>query len=146
MKKQAPGFIMMEVLVALVLVTSVGIAIVLWAENSLHSVARLHNEYERMRAVRLTQDWVRALPDTPDHKGEATLGAWKIIWAKRQLAENPQTGYPKGYGVHDALLLEYTYQVYLNPQDTQPWFSDSAIIVISRKMAGINNSSTKSPF
>lgn len=136
MKYRTNGFIMMEVLIALVLVTTLGIAIVLWAENSLHSITRLHDEYERMRAVRLAQNWIRTLPNSTDVKGEAKIGAWKIIWQRRKLDENPATGYPLGYGIHDILLFEYNYQVYQTQEESHPWFSDTAITTMYRKTRG----------
>ncbi|QDQ27246.1 type II secretion system protein [Chitinimonas arctica] len=132
-KRTGGGFAMIEVLVALVLVTSVGVAIVMWAESGLHSIGRLRLEYERMRAVRMAQDWIRALPeDSKQLKGEAKLGSWKISWERKLISQSAQNGYPRGLGIHDALLYQYQYQVF-QADERRPWFSDDAVVLLSRQ-------------
>lgn len=126
------GFVMIEVLVSLVLVTSVGVAIVMWAENGLHSIVRLREEYERTRAIRLVQDWIRAQPENTSNTGEKTIGDLKIKWERRLLNRLAQSGYPHGFGAHDAMLFEFQYVVFRTAQDTQPWFEDSATVVKSK--------------
>jgi general secretion pathway protein I len=127
------GFAMIEVLVALVLVTSVGVAIVLWAESGLHSMMRLREEYARVQAVRMAQDLVRTLPDTPDEQGSIDTPAWRLLWQRKTLATGVQAGYPAGFGAHDVVLNAYTYEVF-REQDARdrPWFEDSAQVVVPR--------------
>ncbi|SMC28943.1 hypothetical protein SAMN02745857_03495 [Andreprevotia lacus DSM 23236] len=141
MRVHRNGFVMLEVLVALVLVTSVGVAIVLWAESGLHSVMRLRSEYARMAAMRMTQDFMRSLPDGTADKGDLTLGELKISWQRKMLSTAPQTGYPSGYGGYDARLYQYTYQVRDPEQADQQWFEDSAIV-----LRGFKARSFKAPF
>ncbi|KAF0812336.1 hypothetical protein IGB42_03326 [Andreprevotia sp. IGB-42] len=134
------GFVMLEVLVALVLVTSVGVAIVLWAESGLHSVMRLRTEYARMAAVRLVQDRMRILPDGADNKGELKVDTLRVVWERKLLAAAPQSGYPRGYGAHDARLYEYRYEVYEQGAE-RAWFDDSAVLARAFKAR-----SFKAPF
>jgi type II secretory pathway pseudopilin PulG len=123
---------MLEVLVALVLVTSVGVAILLWVENGLHAVNRLREEYRRMQAVQLCQDWVRAQPLGSADQGEATLGELKLRWHRTLVAASPQVGYPDGRGSFDVMLYRYRYAVFQRGDAQQPWFEDEAVVTHTR--------------
>lgn len=125
------GFAMIEVLVALVLVTSVGVAIVMWAENGLHSIGRLRAHYQRAEAVRTVQDIVRALPDTQQDQGEIESAGLRIKWERKALGQGPQSGYPRGFGTHDVLLHAYRYEVFSGSAD-ESWFEDEAVVVTPR--------------
>ncbi|WP_269531331.1 hypothetical protein [Chitinimonas sp. BJYL2] len=127
------GFGVLEVLVSLVLVTSVGIAIVVWVNNSLLSIARLESEYARIQAVRLTQDWVRSLAHTDQNKGETTIGGLTLRWERKEISRNAQAGYPSGLGQFDVILYEYTYGAFRSASDTQPWFEEQVLQVQSVK-------------
>lgn len=126
---RARGFGMLEVLVALVLVTSVGVAVILWVEGGLRSVSRLREEYDRMQAVKLSQDWMRSAPEDLPAEGEAKVGGILIRWKGQQLASNPQSGYPRGYGEHDIVLFQYQYQVFRTEPEEQFWFDSSALVL-----------------
>ncbi len=130
---KARGFGMLEVLVALVLVTSVGVAIVLWVESGLHSVARLRDEYDRMEVQRTARDWMRAQPVGDENKGEGLVDGHRIIWQRSYAAPTlPQTGYPSGYGAHDVTLYRYQMQVFPTQDSTMPWFEDQIMVVAAK--------------
>ncbi|MFA9440976.1 hypothetical protein ACDA63_15170 [Uliginosibacterium sp. sgz301328] len=122
---------MIEVLVALVLVTSVGVAIVMWAENGLHSVGRLRAHYQRTEAARTAQSIMRTLPDARQAQGELEAGGLRIKWKRETLGQGPQTGYPRGFGTHDVLLFKYRYEV-LSGSSDEAWFEDEAVVVTPR--------------
>lgn len=127
------GFGMLEVLVALALVTSVGVAIVLWVESGLHSIGRLRNEYERIEASRTVEDWMRAIPFDATDAGEKELNGMLVKWKRRSLAPTvPQTGYPGGWGAHDISLLEYRFEVYRSKSSETLWFDGSVSVVAAQ--------------
>ncbi|MFT4170926.1 MAG: type II secretion system protein [Rhodocyclaceae bacterium] len=130
---RACGFAMIEVLVALVLVTSVGVAIVLWAESGLHAMTRLRDEYARVQVARTAQDLIRTLPDTADETGTVDGGGWRIDWQRRADAQGVQTGYPAGFGAHDVVLMHYSYKVYRGGDAVErAWFEDAAMVAVPR--------------
>lgn len=125
------GFGMLEVLVALVLVTSVGVAIVLWVESGLHSIGRLRSEYDRIEAARTVEEWMRAHPIDATESGEDKLNGMVVKWKRTTLAPAvPQVGSSGGWGAHDIALYEYRFEVFYPANTTSPWF-DSAVTVVA---------------
>lgn len=125
------GFGMLEVLVALVLVTSVGVAIILWVESGLHSISRLRGEYDRIEVARTVEDWMRARPVDSADAGEQRMNGMLIKWQRRELAPAvPQSGTSGGWGAHDIALHEYRFEVFYPADATSPWF-DSAVTVVA---------------
>lgn len=135
---------MLEVLVALVLVTSVGIAVVLWAQSGLSTVSRVRAEYERLEATRQINDWVRTLPQSGPASGENRVGPWKVRWTRKIQQSSPQTGYPRGVSTFDAVMYRYQYDVFTETSNDTPYLSDEAVILLSRQVRAA--SSAEVPF
>jgi len=135
------GFGLLEALIALVLLSSVGFTLLAWVQQNLDTAQRLRSHYEEQDARRRTLEWMRGvnLMDTPS--GEIKTGALKLKW-KADLDGQiiTQTGYPSGIGKHDLGLYLVTISVFRGDTE-QPWFVEKVTMVGHRR-----NSMALKPF
>jgi type II secretory pathway component PulJ len=101
------GFGLLEALVALTLLTSVGFALLAWVERELDGLRRLSGHYAELELRRNILDWSRHLNPMKEPVGEMRLGDYRVEWKSTQLdVVRPQSGYPAGIGLHDLALYK----------------------------------------
>jgi type II secretory pathway component PulJ len=123
MRKQR-GFGLLEALVALALISSIGIALLAWVQQNLDILQRLRGHYQEQEARRLVQDWSAALNPMQQPEGEVTMGETRIVWkAEQQGAPTSQSGYPMGIGLYDLAMFRVVVTVYRGRAAT-PWVQE----------------------
>jgi len=85
------GFSLIEVVVAMVLIASVGMGLYAWINTNLISLNRVQAHNERREAVLNALAFMEQINPMETPSGEATLGAYNIHW-EAQLVEPAQDG------------------------------------------------------
>lgn len=85
------GFSLLEVLVALVLLASVGMALYGWVNSDLISFGRVQDHVERERVSRLALSYLETVNPMTDPVGQQTFGAYRMRW-QAELLEEPRQG------------------------------------------------------
>lgn len=132
-KRTQSGFGMLEVLVALVLIATVGGAIIVWVQGGLDSVIRMRAVNAELQSRRLVGEWSHALNPMLTPKGEAEVGDLHVEWEAAAAAEvTPQAGYPRGIGSYDVALYRVRLRVF-TPKEKRFWFEENVLRVGSRR-------------
>lgn len=76
----AQGFTLLEAIVALVLISSVGVAAFGWINRSLDSLARIDAAREREVAVRNALEWMETVNPLTTPEGRTEFGTLVISW------------------------------------------------------------------
>ena len=138
-KRSSGGFGMLEVLVALVLITSVGVTIVAWVQGGVDSVLRLRSVYEQMHARQRVLVFSRTINPAEKPVGKAVLGGDRLEWTSDVLETPvPQTGYPSGRGYYDVGLYRLEIKVF-HSDSSELWFQEALDVVGSRKVRSSSN-------
>lgn len=129
------GFGLLEALVALVLLSSVGFALLAWVQQNLDTTQRLREFYAEQDARRMALNWIRSLNPMDYPEGKTEHNGLKIVWKNiPETPSIPQVGYPQGIGKHEVALYKTEIQVYkLN--SVSPWFTEQ-ISTIGYRRAG----------
>lgn len=132
-RRRARGFTLLEAMVAMVLLASVGAVVLTWIHQSVQSVQRLNRVYDELAARKTVQDWSRSLNPSDTPAGEAALGPLRIVWESKASGEAlPQAGYPSGIGMYDIAKYQVVLKVY-RPDAPTPWFTENIVRLGQRK-------------
>lgn len=130
LKHHLGGFGLLEALVALVLLSSVGLTLLAWVQQSLDTTQRIRDFYIEQDARRAALDWIRSTNPMAEPTGEFLHNQIRIRW-KNTPESKPiaQIGYPQGIGKHEIALFK-TEIVFFRPGDTEtPWFTEEIITI-----------------
>jgi general secretion pathway protein I len=95
------GFSLLEAIVALALIASVGMAIYGWINSSLIAVGRVREVVERGVLERNALEWIKTINPAQAEEGQQRIGDLWIEW--RAIPQHPlkdATGYPGGSGLY----------------------------------------------
>ena len=138
-RRFSSGFGMLEVLVALVLITSVGVTILAWVQGGVDSVLRLRGVYAQMHARQRILAFSRTINPAEKPSGKAELGDSRLEWTSSVLETPvPQTGYPSGKGFYDIGLYRLEIKVF-DRDVSELWFQETLDVVGSRKVRDSSN-------
>jgi general secretion pathway protein I len=127
-RRQA-GFGLLEALVALVLLSSVGFTLLAWIQQNLDTLQRLRGIYAEVDAHKSVLAWSRSLNPMERPSGEVTVGTLRLNWKAVGTGEPvTQTGYPAGMGLHDLALYDVSITVYRLDRP-EPWFVQKIVSV-----------------
>jgi len=127
------GFGLLEALVALVLISSIGFALLAWIQQNLDAVQRLRGHYHELAARRIILDWSSSLNPMQTPTGETALGEIRLQWSAEQEGDiTMQSGYPMGTGLYDIALYKVQVTAYQQQLGT-PWFKEQLTRVGYRK-------------
>ncbi|MBX3654344.1 MAG: prepilin-type N-terminal cleavage/methylation domain-containing protein [Ramlibacter sp.] len=123
------GFGLLEVLIALVLFSGVGIVLLAWLQQNLTTTQRLRDVYEEVRVKEIALTVVRGVNVMKTPEGERRVGNLLVRWQADPVGDEvPQFGYPLGVGRH-TLRLYRTRVTVSRDEETQPWIADDVILV-----------------
>lgn len=135
------GFGLLEALVALVLLSSVGFTLLAWVHQNLDATHRMRTFYAQQEARRIALEWVRSENPMEKPEGEILYHSLRIKWkAQAQSPSIAQIGYPQGIGKHEVALYNTTISIF-RPGESEPWFTEE-LTTIGHSRVGSN----KPPF
>jgi len=85
------GFTLLEAIVAMVIVSTVGLALYSWLTSNLQILQRIEAATERASAQQLAVDWAQTINPLDQPNGETRLGDYTLSWEGRPL-EDPMDG------------------------------------------------------
>jgi len=127
------GFGLLEALVALVLLSSLGFALLAWIQQNIDLTGKLRNHYVEQEARQMVIDWSSTVNFMETPKGEHKEGNLLISWSAE--LKNPitsQSGYPMGTGLFDLALYEVNVTT-TRLEEGQTWFSEKFVRIGYRK-------------
>lgn len=115
---------MLEALVALVLISSIGFALLAWVQQNLDTLQRLRGHYEELEARRVVLDWAATLNPMQEPQGKISRQGVEIDWSSEQLGNTlSQSGYPRGVGLYDVAVYKVSIVVH-REKVAEPWFRE----------------------
>ena len=128
------GFGLLEALVALVLLSSIGFTLLGWVQQNLDTMQRMKGFYSEQEARRAVAEWSYALNPMDKPDGEVNIGPIRLAWKSAPIGEKvSQTGYPQGIGLYDVTLYDVEVTVFRNADNT-PWFNEKLTAVGHKKV------------
>ena len=109
---KAQGFSLLEVIVALVLITSIGMALFSWMNTNTLSLQRVQFVQQRNIATRNALMYINTLNPLQTPQGSTTLGSYIVNWNAKAL-EPPKDGmaHTGGQGFYQVGLYEVAVEV-----------------------------------
>ena len=133
-ERRQAGFGLLEALVALVLLSSIGFTLLGWVQQNLDNMQRMKGFYAEQEARRAVAEWGYALNPMDKPDGEVRIGSIRLTWKSVPIAEKvSQTGYPQGIGLYDVALYDVEVTVFRDSDNT-PWFSEKLTTVGHKKV------------
>lgn len=132
-KTKQLGFGLLEALVALVLLSSLGFALLAWIQQNIDLTGKLRNHHLEQEARQTVIDWSSSVNFMETPKGEHKLGNLHISWdAELKYPITSQAGYPMGTGLFDLALYDISITA-SRADETRTWFSEKLVRVGYRK-------------
>lgn len=115
LRRHGLGVSLLEVLIALVLIATVGLSLLAWMQQSLATTGRLQAHVEAVALRRETAAWMQQqdLQKTP--QGETSFGELRLRWRSEptlQARRNMTFGLEAGPGPWDLSLLRVSVEVW----------------------------------
>ena len=109
---KAQGFSLLEVIVALVLITSTGMALFSWMNTNTMSLQRVQFVQQRNIATRNALMYINTINPLQTPQGSTTLGSYIVNWNSKPL-ESPKDGmaHTGGQGFYQVGLYEVAVEV-----------------------------------
>lgn len=129
------GFGLLEALVALVLLSSVGFALLAWVHQNLDATQRMRSFYSEQEIKRFALDLIRTENPMVKPEGEFIRGTYRISWKSESMTPPvAQVGYPQGIGKHEVGLYKTRISVF-RATESVPWFTEE-ITTIGHQRSG----------
>ncbi len=112
------GFTLLEALMSLLLIATIGMASFDWINSSLESLGRVQDHSLRQQAVRNALSFMESVNPMNDPSGEAKMGPYTIYWESR-LAEPEKdgVGHPFGISLYRLGLYDTHIKVGINEKE-----------------------------
>jgi len=115
------GFTLLEAIVALVLIGTMGMALFGWINNTLLSLHRIQDANAVAGAKLNTLEYMETVNPMLKPEGQAALGTYRVRWqAKALTAIQDNASYPQGIGLYQLAL--YHTAIAVERDDGSPWF------------------------
>ena len=116
------GFSLLEAVVAIVLISSSGLALFSWINSNLISLERVRDTNARTATTQNALEYMAAVNPMLTPQGKASLGDIELAWeAKLTAPIRDGANYPMGIGLWQFGL--YETDVTLMLESDKPWFS-----------------------
>ena len=138
-ERHQAGFGLLEALVALVLLSSIGFTLLSWVQQNLDAMQRMKGFYAEQEARRTVAEWAYALNPMEKPDGDVSFGSIRLNWKSERKGEKvTQTGYPQGVGLYDVALYNVSFAVFRKNEST-PWFEETLTTVGHKKVRDLGN-------
>ena len=112
------GFTLLEVIVALTLIATVGMAIFSWINSSLASLNRVQEKTIRQEVGRSAVSYMQTVNPMIQPSGEAEMGAYEIQWQSHLLEPAKMgSGHLGGSSLYELALYDTHVQVRLEESE-----------------------------
>lgn len=120
MARSQGGFTLLEAIVALVILSTAGMALFSWIDSDLQILNRVNDAGARNRATRNILEYMNNVNPMKDPEGHAELGSYGFDW-KAMPITNPMDGanYPQGLSLYQFTLYDTSVRV---TRIGKPWF------------------------
>jgi general secretion pathway protein I len=115
------GFTLLEAIVALALIGTMGMALFGWINNTLLSLHRIQDANAIAEAKLNVLEFMHTVNPMLRPDGQATLGVYRLRWqAKATTAMQDNSAYPQGVGLYQLAL--YNTEIKVERADGAAWF------------------------
>lgn len=116
------GFSLLEAVVAIVLISSTGLALFGWINSSLINLGRVREVNARTETTQNALEYMAAVNPMLTPSGKTHLGDTELAWHAELIPPiRDGSGYPQGMGLWQFAL--YDTHVTLLQRGVEPWFS-----------------------
>ncbi len=114
----SPGFTLLEALVAMLLIATIGMATFDWINSSLGSLGRVQAHHLRQQAIRNALAFMEQVNPMEHPTGERKMGPYSIRWESR-LTEPAKdgSGYPAGISLYKLGLYDTHIRIDINEKN-----------------------------
>lgn len=121
MSRRQGGFSLLEAIVAMVLISTLGLAVFDWVNTGLRSLQRIEVSEARARAILNTVEYLEALNPMDRPEGEVDFGGYRMRWKAKAVTDlRDGANYPQGVSLYRLALYQTTVQVF--QPDGVAWF------------------------
>ncbi|OIR06764.1 hypothetical protein GALL_110120 [mine drainage metagenome] len=115
------GFTLLEAIVAMVLISSAGMALFSWINGNIMTLTRIHDVNARSEATANILEYMDRVNPMLTPEGEAPLGAYMIAWRSRPTTNITEgVNYPRGQSLYQLAL--YSTAVSVKTAAGRTWF------------------------
>ncbi len=112
------GFTLLEALVSMLLIATVGMASFDWINSSLENMERIEAHHLRQQAVRNALCFMETVNPTENPGGETKIGHYTIQWDSRSVEPTKDgAGYPFGTGLYRIGLYDMHVKININDKE-----------------------------
>lgn len=130
------GFTLLEAVVAMVLISSAGLALFAWINGGIIALGRVQDANARSEATLNAVEYVDRVNPMLTPEGQVSFGAYRIRWRATPItAVQDGTNYPMGIGLYQFAL--YDTQVTVEQNDGRSWFDFSVRQVGYKKVRAL---------
>lgn len=116
------GFSLLEAVVAMVLISTAGLALFSWINSSLVSLEKVRDANARTETLQNALEYMAAVNPMLAPQGNADLGTVDLAWDAKLISPiKDGANYPEGIGLWQFGL--YETKVTLAQEGKRPWFS-----------------------
>ena len=119
---------------ALVLLSSIGFAILAWVQQNLDTMQRMKGFYAEQAVRRQIVDLAKTLNPMKEPAGESIIDGKRYVWESVVTGDRvSQSGYPQGVGLFEVALYRVNFSVF-RPNESTPWLTESVDLVGQTKV------------
>ena len=124
---------------ALVLLSSIGFAILAWVQQNLDTMQRMKGFYAEQAVRRQIVDLAKTLNPMKEPAGESIIDGKRYVWESVVTGDRvSQSGYPQGVGLFEVALYRVNFSVF-RPNESTPWLTESVDLVGQTKVRELGN-------
>lgn len=137
--KRSKGFTLLEAIVAMVLISTLGASLFLWLNNSLAGLYRAERAESENAAKLQILEYIKSVNPMRASEGRQDFGTFKLEWSAKPITNIfDGTNYPEGVGTYQLALYEVLCNARNN--DGNPWFD------MTIKQTGYKKVRSSTPF
>jgi len=111
------GFSLLEAIVALLLVTTLGLGLLSWANNNLLNLTKIEKAYERDDAIKNALDFIEAINLTEYPSGKEQVGHYTFEWSANAIEPAKDVILSAGYpGLYEVTLYLAHISIFINTE------------------------------